>query len=183
LLRLHDDVLDEIPVEGDFSPTYADDLMLYGLDGDGQQVVVDPDDGSLESASVYTTPSRTRFRLTLVRRGLRVELPDAGVSRLLPVTTGSGAKAHVGLQVRAGADDVLHVFMTGIGADDESVQLVGYTSIGPDGAVAPVEALPNPFSPSDPGSPAQLVMAPGSSTPMLVYVLEDGVHVYERSGR
>jgi hypothetical protein len=37
-------------------------------------------------------------------------------------------------------------------------------------------------SEADPGSPAQLVMAPGSSTPMLVYVLDDGVHVYERTG-
>jgi len=48
--------------------------------------------------------------------------------------------------------------------------------------VSPVEALPNPLNESDPGSPAQLSMAPGSSTPMLVYVLPDGVHVYERSG-
>lgn len=33
-----------------------------------------------------------------------------------------------------------------------------------------------------PGQPAQLVMAPGSSIPMLVYVLTDGVHVFERTG-
>ena len=119
-------------------------------------------------SATFTTPAQTPFRLSLRGKGLRIDLPGTGVSRVLPVSTASGAKAHVGLQVRAGADDVLHVFMTGIGEDDESVQLVGYTSIDPDGAVAPVESMPNPFSPSDPGSPAQLVLAPGSSTPLLV---------------
>jgi hypothetical protein len=48
--------------------------------------------------------------------------------------------------------------------------------------VAEVEALPDPFGEADPGSPAQLVMAPGASTPVLVYVLPDGVHIYERTG-
>ena len=74
------------------------------------------------------------------------------------------------------------MFLIGAGDDDESVQLVGATMISPAGEVAEVEALSNPFSEADPGSPAQLVMAPGSSTPMLVYVLDDGVHVYERTG-
>jgi hypothetical protein len=104
------------------------------------------------------------------------------VSKAVPMRTTSGAIAHVGTQFRVGADDTVHLFLFGIGEDDESVQLVGYTSVSPAGAVSQVEGLPNPFSESDPGSPAQLVMAPGSSTPMLVYVLEDGVHVYERAG-
>jgi hypothetical protein len=180
LLRLRDGVLDEIPVNGSFSPTYANDLFLYGFDDDGGQVVVDPDDGEMVSSSTFTTAARTPFQLTLKRRGLRIEMPQSDVDEVLPLTTSSGAKAHVGLQVRAGADDVLHLFLIGIGDDDESAQLVGYTSVSPDGTVHEVEALPDPFSESDPGSPAQLAMAPGSSTPMLVYVLEDGVHVYER---
>ena len=52
----------------------------------------------------------------------------------------------------------------------------------PDTWGSPTEALSSPFSEADPGSPAQLAMASGSSTPMLVYVLDDGVHVYERAG-
>jgi hypothetical protein len=70
----------------------------------------------------------------------------------------------------------------GAGEDDESVQLVGATRVSPSGSVAQVEPLTSPFSEANPGSPAELVMAPGSSTPMLVYVLDDGVHVYERTG-
>ena len=181
LLRLTDGVLDEIPINGTFSPTYANDLFLYGFDDDGQQVVVDPDDGELVTSSTFTTPARTPFQLTM-KKGLRLDLPQAGVSTVLPLMTISGARAHVGLQVRAGADDVLHLVMIGIGEDDESVQLVGYTSVSPSGTVSAVEALPDPLNETDPGSPAQLAMPSGSSTPMLVYVLPDGVHVYERAG-
>jgi hypothetical protein len=85
---------------------------------------------------------------------LRLELPGVGLSRSLPTVTASGARAQVGIQARAGADGVIHLFLTGIGEDDEWVQLVGGTG--------------------------QSVA--GSSTPMLVYVLPDGVHVYERIG-
>jgi len=113
---------------------------------------------------------------------LRIDLPEASVSKVLPISTESGARAHVGIQLRAGADDTLHFFLVGAGEDDESVQLVGATVVSPLAEVAEVEPLTNPFSESDPGSPAQLAMAPGSSTPMLVYVLADGVHVYERTG-
>ncbi|MDX6375298.1 MAG: hypothetical protein QOD98_4286 [Nocardioidaceae bacterium] len=182
LLRLRDGVLDEIRVDGMFAPTYDDGVRLYGFSGGVKLVVVDPADGSLKPTAVLDTPSGRSFSIKVSGRGLLIHLPDAGVSKLLPVSTASGASAHVGVQVRAGADDTLHLFLVGSGADDESVQLVGATLVSPSGRVAEVEGLSNPFSEADPGSPAQLAMAPGSSTPMLVYVLPDGVHVYERVG-
>ena len=184
LYRVIGGAADEIAVDGDFSPTYDDGVSLFGFAHGGETAKVDPMTGALEHTDYFTTPSGARFaiRLDSDKGKLRIELPDSGVSRALPVRTGSGATAHVGVQVRAGADDVIHLFLVGAGEDDESVQLVGYTSIGATGTVSAVEGLPNPFSESDPGSPAQLVMAPGSSTPMLVYVLTDGVHVYERTG-
>lgn len=181
LLRLHDGVLDEIPVDVMFAPTYDDGALLYGFAGRGKSVAVDPTDGSMERTTVYRTPSGTPFSIAVGQR-LKLDLPDSGTSKVLPISASSGAPAHVGVQVRAGADDTLHMFLIGAGEDDESVQLVGATMISPAGEVAEVEALSNPFSEADPGSPAQLVMAPGSSTPMLVYVLDDGVHVYERTG-
>jgi hypothetical protein len=181
LLRLREGRLDEIPVDGSFAPTYDDGVRLYGFAGRGKPVVVDPIDGSLQPTSVFRTPSGTAFSVAIGHR-LRLDLPEAGTSKVLPITTASGAPAHVAVQVRAGADDTLHLFLAGIGEDNESVQLVGATLVSPKGEVAEVEALPNPFSEADPGSPAELVMAPGSSTPMLVYVLADGVHVYERTG-
>lgn len=184
LYRVIDGTADEIVVEGDFFPTYDDGVSLFGFVGGSETAEVDPRTGALDRVDYFTTPSGLRFavRMDFDKGKLRIELPDAGISRSLPIRTTSGARAHVGLLVRAGADDTVHLFLTGAGEDDESVQLVGYTSVSPSGAVSPVEGLPNPYSPSDPGSPAQLVMAPGSSTPMLVYVLEDGVHVYERVG-
>lgn len=184
MLRLRDGVVDEVRVRGLFSPAYDDGTLLYGSLGRGRLASVDPADGSRERVTMLRTPSGTPF---FVGNGfdngrLRVDLPNLGVSKTLPTRTSSGALAHVGAQIRVGADDTVHVFLSGIGEDDESVQLVGYTSVSPTGAVSQVEPLTNPFNDSDPGSASQLVIAPGSSTPMLVYVLGDGVHVYERTG-
>ena len=179
LLRLRDGVLDEIAVDGSFVPTYDDGERLFGFTDRGKPVAVDPSDGSMEPAPTFRTPSGLPFSLKVGGR-LRIEL--AGTSQVLPIRTSSGAPAHVGVQLRTGADGTLHLYLVGSGEDDESVQLVGATQVGPDGRVAEVEALATPFSEADPGSPAQLVLAPGSSIPMLVYVLTDGVHVYERTG-
>jgi hypothetical protein len=182
LYRVVDGTADEVVVEGDFSPTYDDGVSLFGSAGGSKTATVDPMTGALEEVDFFNTPSGARFsaRMDFDKAKLRVELPDSGVSRTLPTRTVSGAPAHVGVEVRAGADDFIHLFLVGTGEDDESVQLVGYASVGPTGTVSAVEGLPSPFSESDPGSPAHLVIAPGSSKPMLVYVLEDGVHVYER---
>jgi hypothetical protein len=184
LLRVRDGVADEVRVTGLFSPVYDDGTLLYGSLGRGKYAAVDPTDGSRERVTTFRTPSGARF---FVGNGfdngrLRIELPDAGVSKFVPVRTASGALAHVGSQVVAGADGTIHVYLVGTGEDDESALLVGYTSVSPEGSVAQVEPLTDPFSGSDPGSAAQLVIAPGSSTPMLVYVLDDGVHVYAREG-
>jgi hypothetical protein len=182
LLRVRDGVLDEIPLGLPFwAPTYSDGRLLYGYSGRGRLEVVDPTDGSRQRTDVFRTPSGTAFSLKVGSR-LKVELPDSGISEVLPISTSSGAAAHVGVQARSGADDTLHLFLVGAGEDDESVQLVGATRVSPSGSVAEVEPLTDPFSEANPGSPAELAMAPGSSTPMLVYVLDDGVHVYERTG-
>jgi hypothetical protein len=178
LLRLRGTELDEIAVRGPtIFPVYDDGRRLYGYAG-RRLLSVNPRTGATKRVAQQRTPSGQPFSVSVGRR-LEVDRPAGSLTARL--TTASGARAHVGLQVRAGADDTLHLFMTGLGEDDESVQLVGFTSLSPAGVLGPVEALPNPFSEADPGSPAQLVVAPGSSRPMLVYVLADGVHVYERS--
>ena len=181
LLRLRDGRLDEIPVDGFFAPTYDDGVLLYGSVGPRTHAVVDPVDGSLQTTTSFRTPAGTPFAID-VRNKLRIGLPSSDTTVALPIRSSSGARAHVGIEVRAGSDDTLDLFLYGAGEDDESLQLVGATEVSPAGAVAEVEALPNPFSEADSGSPAHLVIAPGSATPMLVYVLADGVHVYERTG-
>jgi hypothetical protein len=177
LLRLRHGVLDEIAVDGSFFPVYDDGRRLYGLAGRAV-VAVNPRTGGMKRVASFRTPSGTPFSLSVGRR-LEVGLPGGHQSYAL--VTASGARARVGLQARAGADDSLHLFLVGAGDDHPLRQLGGATSISPSGALAPVEALPNPFSEADPGSPAQLAMVPGTSTPMLVYVLPDGVHVYART--
>jgi hypothetical protein len=96
--------------------------------------------------------------------------------------TPAGATAHMGVQVRAGADDSLHLYVTGASNDRSAAELVGYIRIDRSGAVTKPEPLPSPFSSADRGSPAQLVVSPRGSAPMLVYVMPDGVHVYRRTG-
>jgi hypothetical protein len=178
LLRLRHGTVDEIAVAGPaFAPTYDDGKLVYGFAGDGTTVAVNPRTGASTRVTSFRTPSGSPFSLSAGRR-LKVVLASGAES--FPLTTASGARARVGMQVRAGADDTLHLFLYGAGADHPSRQLVGATSVAPSGAVPPIEALPNPFSEADPGSPSQLVMAPGSTVPMLIYVLPDGVHVFAR---
>ncbi len=182
LLRVRDGVLDEIPVglPTGLRPTATGPCSTATRAAGGSRWSTRPTaHGS--ATDVFRTPAGTPFSLKVGSR-LKVELPDSGISEDPADPTASGAVAHVGVQARAGADDTLHLFLVGAGEDDESVQLVGATRVSPSGAVSQVEPLTNPFSEADPGSPAELVMAPGSSTPMLVYVLDDGVHVYERTG-
>lgn len=177
LLRLRGTVVDEIAVDGrGFYPAYSDGKRLYGFAG-GRLVKVNPATGGSKPVAAMRTPSGSRFNVAVGKR-LTVALASGQVS--LALRTASGARAHVGLQLRAGTDDTLHLYLLGAGEDDESVQLAGATQVSPDGVVAPVEALPDPFTEADPGSPAQLAMAAGSSTPQLVHVLPDGVHVYQR---
>ena len=112
LLRLRDGRLDEIPVDGSFSPAYDDGVRLYGFADRGRPVVVDPVDGSMRPTSTFRTPSGTPFSVAVGGR-LKLDLPEAAVSKALPVSTASGAAAHVGMQLRAGADDTLHLVLIG----------------------------------------------------------------------
>ena len=147
----------------------------------GKPVEVDPVDGS--RASHRALPDSLGDAVHH-RGGRAAQGRAAGVRdhQALPITTLSGATAHVGVQVRAGADDTLHLFLTAPARTTSRCSSSAPRCVSPSGEVAEVEALPDPFNEADPGSPAQLVMAPGSSIPMLVYVLPDGVHVYERTG-
>lgn len=182
MLRLRNGVVDEVPLTVMFSPTYDDGRVLYGTVADGAPLAeLDPATGAVTSAVTYRLPSGAPFTLTddFDKGELRVVTATASL-RLVTVTS-SGATAHLGVQMRAGADDSLHLLLAGAGEDDTSTQLVDYARVDLSGAVTRPESLTNPFSLADSGSPAQLAMAPGDSTPMLVYVLPDGVHVYRRT--
>lgn len=178
LLRLREGRLDELPLSHMFTPSYDDGSLLYGSTPQGSLKVLDPDTGKMWPTTEFLTPGGTPFSVDVDFDRGSVTIEREANSQTLVFRTASGAVAHVGVQWRAGSDDSLHLFLTGTGADDESTPLVGYLPLEADGAVGEVEPFLDPFSSTDPGSPAQLVVAPGSSTPMLVFVRADGVHVY-----
>lgn len=180
LLRLRDGRLDELPLSSMFTPVYDDGRLLYGSTSNESLTVLDPETGDMRPAADFLTPAGTPFSLDVDFDHGSVKIERGGRAQKLVFRTASRALAHVGARFRAGSDDSLHLFLTGTGADDEPTQLVGYLSLDPSGSVGRVEPFLNPFSPADPGSPAHLVIAPGSSTPMLVLVRPDGVHVYAR---
>lgn len=183
MLRLRDGVLDEVPLTAMFTPTFDDGSLLYGAVADGEPLVtLDPDTGEIEPASQYHLPSGAGFTLDDdFDRGV-VRVNAAGWSVRMETVTPSGAVAHMGVQFRAGDDDSLHVYLIGQSFNRNAAQLVGYMYIDRSGKVSKLEPLPSPFSSADRSSPAQLVVAPAGSAPMLVYVLADGVHVYRRTG-
>lgn len=182
MLRLRAGVLDEIPLTEMFTPTYDDGTLLYGVVvGGAPLAVLDPATGEVEPTSTYRFPSGAAFTLDDDFDHGELQVDTATASRTLFLVTASGAVAQVAMQIRAGAGDSLHLFLVGAGDDDPSTQLAGYTRVDPSGEVTSPEALTSPFSKADLGSPAQLAIAPGDPTPMLVYVLADGVHVYRRA--
>lgn len=183
MLRLRDGVLDEVPLTAMFSPTYDDGTLLYGtVAGRAGLVTVDQDSGEVNPVPAYRLPSGAAFTVEddFDRGVVRVDTATGSVR--LATESPSGSTAHMGVQVRAGADDSLHLYLLGTSDDRSSTRLVGYLRIGRSGGITRLEPLASPDSSADRGSPAQLVVAPAASIPMLVYVMPDGVHVYRRTG-
>lgn len=176
MLRLRDGVLDELPLTAGFSPTYDDGTLLYDA-----RTALDPGTGAVAPTDGYRLPSGAAFTLTDDVDHGTLELGTTTSSVTLPTVTTTGAVAHVGVQLRAGADGSIHLFLAGTGGDAPG-QLVGYARVAPSGRVTRPEPLTDPFSATDPGGAAQLALVPGGSTPLLVYVAADGVHVYRRDG-
>jgi hypothetical protein len=184
VLRLRDGVIDAIDVPGGWFPSYDDGRLLYAFSPERELLAVDPDTGSVAPVEAFRTRAGTRFRLSVTPGSLRVELPDAGVDRTLPVLAPEEVGGTVGYSIEAVStvDGALHLFVLGLSDAAESVQLAGYLTITPDGDVSPTEPVRDPFTPADPGSPAHLVVRPGTDEVSFVVVDTDGVHVYTRAG-
>jgi len=179
MLRLRNGTLDEVPLTVMFSPTYDDGRLLYGSVAGGPRLAtLDPNTGAVTQVSTYRLPSGQTFNFTDDFDRGKLELREAAASVTLDTVTASGDTAHMAVQARAGADDSLHLYLTGTVGGQGSAQLLAYLGISPSGDVTRAEPLANPFSTADRGSPTQLVVAAGDSIPMLVYVMPDGVHVY-----
>lgn len=160
----------------------ADDgMLLYGATG-GRLVSVDPTTGAMTTVDAYRTQSGMPYRLS--RDGdtaIRIELPDTGVDISLPIVPASdpGQPAFGAWEVASTADGRIHLLFYGWAVNDESTQLAGYTTVLPDGTVTPIVPVRNPFTPSDPGSPAHLGAAFGANEAWLMIIDTDGVRVYQ----
>jgi hypothetical protein len=183
ILRLSEGDFETTVLNRQFVPRTDDGVMLYGFDIENTiPLEVDPGSGSTTETEWFRTRSGSRFRITVALGELTVALPDAAMEKTLTFEAGDvGGSAFLSLEVAAGEDGTLHLFILGFPERDESLQLAGYLTIGSDGTLGPLEPVRDPFTPSDPGSPAHLGVRPGTSTPWLMFIDEDGVRVFRRS--
>lgn len=185
LLLLQDSETKLVSVSTDFGLRYDDGTSLYGFSDEGRVLTkVDPYTGDSEAVDWFQTRAGTRFRLELRGDQLNMELPDVPG---LPLS--SWRLAYAGdptvpafglLEVASAEDGTLFLYI--LGGTDTRVggQLAGFLSISPDGVASSVEPTRNPFTTSDPGSPAHLGTRPGSDTPWIMIIDTDGVRVYGR---
>lgn len=180
LLRLRNGRVDETALDRAFVPAYDDGRLLYGHVGRRKLIVVDPATGDIRRTHTLLTPGGTPFLLVSDWDAGSVEISLGGIRQRLRFRSASGAVAHIGVRVAAGADGALDLFLVGYGNDDPRRQLVGFARFLPGSGIEEVEPFLDPFSDADPGNGGHLVLRPGSSLPMLVSVEPDGVHVYAR---
>ncbi|MCI0544603.1 MAG: hypothetical protein L0Z49_09210 [Actinobacteria bacterium] len=187
ILRLVDGVASSFMVESDVAWALTDGESLYGLSfSDRLPYRLDVAEQSLEQVEWLGARDGSRFMLTVDNESneVRVDLPDAGVNRTLQMRFSEDPEvpAFVAIEVETGVDGSIHILFYGAPQSDDTLGIGGFLSIGADGAVGEVEPIVDPFSPSDPGSPAHLGVRPGTSTPWIMVIGEDGVHVYTATG-
>jgi hypothetical protein len=184
LLRIADGQATGTTFDGSIPWVTTDGRLLFGFDIDGEPRSLDPDQPQPEPAQWFRARDGSRYMVTLTEEGILVELPDAGLTRtlLMRYSEDPDVVAHGGIEVETGADGTIFIVIYGAPETDETLGIGGYVSVGPDGTLSETETIVDPFSPSDPGSPSHLGVTPGTSTPWIMVVGEDGVHVSTRTG-
>lgn len=174
--------IDQVLLPGFVAPRTDDGVLVYGYDDGGAAVAIDPVGETVTPVEWFRTPTGARYRLGMTEGGLRIELPDAGVDRVLPLVTAAdpAVRAFGSIEATATADGTIHLLVLGASEADETTQLAGYAAVLPDGTVTAMTAVRNPFTTADPGSPAHLGAAAGDATPWFMVVDTDGVRVYRR---
>jgi hypothetical protein len=187
ILRLIDGGLSQVGVEGVIAWVTTDGAYLYGLSfEDNAPHRLDPDTGIVEPIEWLVARDGSRYRVTIDQgvHEVLVEMPDSGITRTLQLRYSEDPTvgAFSSIEVETGADGTLFIYFTGAPETDESFGIGGFLSIAPGGAVSAVEPISDPFSLSDPGSGGRLGVRPGTSTPWIMNIGEDGVHIYTRDG-
>jgi hypothetical protein len=184
LLRIAEGQATGATFEGAVPLVTTDGELLYGVADDGAPHALDPAQPILDPVDWLLARDGTRFMVTVIGEGIVLELPDAGLTRTLQMrySEDPDVVAHGGIEVETGVDGTIFIVIYGAPESDETLGIGGFVSVTPDGQVSQMEPIVDPFSPSDPGSPSHLGVTPGTSTPWIMVVWEDGVHVFTRSG-
>lgn len=185
LLRIADGVASQALFAGAIPLQTTDGELLYGFSLEDQLPrALDPGDVVPEVTEFFGARDGSRYMVRIVEDQALVALPDAGVTRVLQLRFSEDPEVAVraGVEVDTGADGTLYILLYGAPESDETLGVGAFVTVGPDGNVSEAEPIVDPFSLSDPGSPAHLGVTPGTATPWIMVVGEDGVHVFTRGG-
>lgn len=185
LMRVADGVASQTLFAGAIPLQTTDGELLYGFSVEDQLPrALDPGDLVPEVVDFFGARDGSRYMVRVVEDQVLVDLPDAGVARILQMRFSEDPEVAVrgGIEVDTGTDGTVFILIYGAPESDESLGVGGFVTVSPGGEVSEVEPIVDPFSLSDPGSPSHLGVTPGTSTPWIMVVGEDGVHVHTRSG-
>jgi hypothetical protein len=163
----------------------TDGDLLYGFSiSDDQPQSLDPASDQPDPVEWFLTRDGDRFMISIDGSDVAIELPDAGVTKTLQLrfSEDPATEARAGIEVETGSDGTIFILFYGAPVSDETFGIGSFVEISPDGRVGEPEPITEPFTPADPGSPSHLGVTPGTSTPWIMVIGEDGVHVHTRTG-
>ncbi len=187
LLRIVDGEASGTTFDGAVPWVTTDGQLLYGLSiEDGAPRRLDPANPVIEPVDWLVARDGSRYLVTVDEDEVVVELLDATtpLTRTLQMRFSEDPEvaARAGIEVETGVDGTIFILMYGAPVSDETLGIGSFVTIGPDGTVSEAQPITSPFSMSDPGSPSHLGVTPGTSTPWIMVVDEDGVHVFTLTG-
>jgi hypothetical protein len=183
LLTLSEEVITETVIDESVPWVTTDGSLLYGFSvADDGPHSLDPAGFEVAVTEWFLARDGSRYMVTVADTEILVDLPDAGITKTLQLRFSEDPEvaAAAGIEVETGVDGSLFILFYGAPVSDEIFGIGSFVRMRPDGYVEESQPIVDPFSPADPGSPAHLGVTPGTSTPWLMVVAEDGVHVYVR---
>jgi hypothetical protein len=185
LMRVADGTATQSLFAGAIGLGTTDGVLLYGFSAEDQLPrSLHPGDLVPEVVDFFGARDGSRYMVRVVEDQVLVELPDAGLTRILQMRFAEDPEVPVraGIEVDTGADGTMYILFYGAPESDESLGVGGFISVSPQGVVSEAEQVVDLSSLSDPGSPSRLGVTPGTSTPWIMVVGEDGVHIFTRTG-
>ena len=185
LMQVVDGVASQTLFAGAIPLVTTDGELLYGFSLEDQAPrALAPGDQVPEVVEFFRARDGSSYMVRIVEDQVIVALPDSGLVRILQMRFSEDPEVPVraGIEVETGTDGTLFILFYGAPESDETLGVGGFVTVSPDGAVSEAHPIVDPFSLSDPGSPSHLGVTPGTATPWIMVVDEDGVHVFTRSG-